>query len=164
MCATFLQNPLSSTAPLHRWGVWCTQGTRSTLENVILRGRLKNRAYNRKPLAATAIPHGVHSAFPFKDQAPQVQCSAKKVKCPSSFQNLIWGSCALPMFTMPVLRRILKHSSARAECPPQIKAGIEAGFKHAKKKAPISANGGGTPCAFLINAIKGHMWTLWFSL
>lgn len=124
--AIFLQNPLSSTAPLNRRGVWHTQGTKSTLENVILRGRLKNRAYNRKPLAATAtaIPHGVHSAFPFKDQAPQVQCSAKEVKCPSSFQKLIWGSCALPMFTMPVLRRILKRSSARAECPPQIKAGI----------------------------------------
>lgn len=127
-----------------------------------MRGRLKNRAYNRKLVAAMAveISHGVHSAFPFKAQSLKVHCSAKEVKCPSSFQKLIWGNCGLPMFTMHGLRRILMRSSARAECPPQIKAGIQAGFKHAKKKAPISANGGGTPCAFLIYAIKVHMWTL----
>lgn len=68
-----------------------------------------------------------------------------KQNVPVPFEKIVLGNHSLPTFSMHELRHILMHSSVGTECTTQ-KLAVRQALNMQTKKAPLSANRGGTPC------------------
>lgn len=85
-----------------------------------------------------------------------------KQNVPAPFEKVILGNHGLPTFSMHELRHVLMRSSEGAECTTQ-KLAFRQVLNMQTKKAPTSANRGGTPCILeymLLRCIHGLYYFL----